>query len=115
MLGAVNWTFAEFFGRLERLTKISAPKIKFSGDFPFIAARAQAALWKQFGRKVAVDPESVEMAQYYWYMDAGKAARELGFMARDPADTLRDTVNYVRRHLLGTGALTAKDATAATA
>ena len=23
----------------------------------------------------AVDPESVEMAQYYWYIDAGKAAR----------------------------------------
>src|SRR6478735_9285999 len=52
LLGAVNWTFAEFFGRLERLTKISAPKIKFSGDFPFIAARAQAAVWKQLGRKV---------------------------------------------------------------
>src|SRR6476620_3127895 len=100
LLGAVNWTFAEFFGRLERLTKISAPKIKFSGDFPFIAARAQAAVWKQLGRKVAVDPESVEMAQYYWYLDAGKAARELGWMPRDPADTLRDTVDYVRAHLL---------------
>ena len=104
LLGAVNWTFAEFFGRLERLTKIAGPKIKFSGDFPFIAARAQAALWKQFGRKVAVDPESVEMAQYYWYLDAGKAARELGFVPRDPADTLRDTVDYVRAHLLGKSA-----------
>jgi dihydroflavonol-4-reductase len=101
LLGAVNWTFAEFFGRLERLTKISAPKIKFSGDFPFIAARAQAALWKQMGRKVAVDPESVEMAQYYWYLDAGKAARELGFVPRDPADTLRETVDYIREHMLG--------------
>ena len=36
--------------------------------------------------------------------DAGKAARELGFMARDPADTLRDTVDYVRERVLGKGA-----------
>ena len=24
------------------------------------------------------------MAQYFWYLDAGKAARELGFVPRDP-------------------------------
>ena len=106
LLGAVNWTFAEFFGRLERLTKIAGPKLKFSGAFPFLAARAQAAVFKKLGRKVPVDPESVDMAQYYWYLDAGKAARELGFMARDPADTLRDTVDYVRAHLLGKSAFT---------
>jgi dihydroflavonol-4-reductase len=106
LLGAVNWTFAEFFGRLERLTKIAAPKLKFPGSFPHLAARAQAALFEKLGRKVPVDPESVEMAQYHWYLDAGKAARELGFVPRDPADTLRDTVDYVRAHLLGNGAFT---------
>ncbi len=104
LVGAVNWTFAEFFGRLERLTKIPAPKIKLTGDLPFRAAQAQAALWKKIGRKVAVDPESVEMAQYFWYVDAGKAARELGFSPRDPADTLRETVSYIRTHLLGSAA-----------
>ena len=104
LLGAVNWTFAEFFGRLERLTKIAGPKLKFSGDFPLLAARAQAAVFKKLGRKVPVDPESVEMAQYYWYMDAGKAARELGWLPRDPADTLRETVDYVRERLLGNAA-----------
>ena len=101
LLGAVNWTFAEFFGRLERLTKIAGPKIKISGELPFMAARMQAGVWKKMGRKVAVEPESVDMAQYYWYLDAGKAARELGFVPRDPADTLRDTVDYIREHMLG--------------
>jgi dihydroflavonol-4-reductase len=104
LLGAVNWTFAEFFGRLERLTKIAGPKLKFAGEFPHLAARAQAAVYKKLGRKVAVDPESVDMAQYYWYLDAGKAARDLGFIPRDPADTLRDTVDYIRAHVLGRGA-----------
>ena len=52
------------------------------------------------------------MAQYFWYLDAGKAARELGFMARDPADTLRDTVDYVRERVLGNGAFSKSAATA---
>ena len=107
LLGAVNWTFAEFFGRLERLTKISGPKLKFAGEFPFMAARVQAEIFKKLGRKVAVEPESVDMAQYYWYLDAGKAARELGWLPRDPADTLRDTVDYIRAHLLGSAAFKA--------
>jgi dihydroflavonol-4-reductase len=101
LVGAVNWTFAEFFGRLERLTKIAAPKLRITGDFPSIAARAQAALYRGIGRKVPVDPESVEMAQCFWYLDAGKAARDLGFVPRDPADTLRETVAYIRDNLLG--------------
>jgi dihydroflavonol-4-reductase len=104
LVGAVNWTFAEFFGRLERLTKVPAPKLRVSGDLQFLASRAQAALFRKLGRKVAVEPESVEMAQYFWYSDAGKAARELGFSPRDPADTLRETVKYVREHLLGESA-----------
>jgi dihydroflavonol-4-reductase len=104
LVGAVNWTFAELFGRLERLTKVPAPKIKVSGELPFLAARAQAALYEKLGRKVSVEPESVEMAQYFWYLDAGKAARELGFSPRDPADTLRETVKYVRENLLGESA-----------
>jgi dihydroflavonol-4-reductase len=105
LVGAVNWTFAELFGRLERLTKIAAPKLKINGDFPFLASRAQAAVYRKLGRKVPVEPQSVEMAQYFWYFDSGKASRELGFQPRDPADTLRDTVKYIRDHLLGNSAL----------
>ena len=113
LLGAVNWTFAELFGRLERLTKIAAPKIKVSGDLPGMAAQAQAVLYRRLGMRVAVDPESVEMAQCFWYLDAGKAARELGFSPRDPAETLRETVAYIREHLLGGAAFGARAAASA--
>ena len=104
LVGAVNWSFAELFGRLERLTKIAAPKVKIAGDLAFWASRAQATLFRQLGRRVPVEPQSVEMAQHFWYFDSGKAARELGFSPRDPADTLRDTVKYIREHLLGSDA-----------
>ncbi|MFL5305155.1 MAG: NAD-dependent epimerase/dehydratase family protein [Polyangia bacterium] len=114
LIGAVNWSFADLFGRLERLTKIPGPKLKIKGELQHLASRAQAAVFKRLGRKVPVEPTSVDLAQYFWYFDAGKAARELGFVPRDPADTLRDTVNYVRRHLLGSGALASKEPVAAT-
>ena len=105
LLGAVNWTFAEFFGRLERLTKIAGAQAEVLGRRSRSSRRARRRRCsKKLGRKVPVDPESVEMAQYFWYLDAGKAARELGWLPRDPADTLRDTVDYVRERLLGNGA-----------
>ena len=56
------------------------------------------------GRTPPVEPDSVDMARHFWYVDAGKAARELGFDHVIPAHTLRDTVNYIREHLLGTAA-----------
>ena len=43
---------------------------------------------------------SVEMGSRYWWLDASKAERELGFQARDPYETLNDTVAYVKREFL---------------
>ena len=40
-----------------------------------------------------VDEVSVEMAQYFWYASSAKAERELGWVVRDPGETLRDTVD----------------------
>jgi dihydroflavonol-4-reductase len=43
------------------------------------------------------------MAQHFWYLDATKARTELGFEARDPQETLLDTVRYLRSHFPATG------------
>jgi dihydroflavonol-4-reductase len=104
LIGGYNWTFEELFGRLERLTKVAAPLLKARGPLPLLATRAQAALYRQWGRKPPVEPQSVEMAEHFWYFDSGKAARELGFEPRDATDTLFDTVKYIRENLLGNGA-----------
>jgi dihydroflavonol-4-reductase len=104
LVGGVNWSFEEFFGRLERLTKVAAPRLKSRGPLPLLASRAQAALYRQWGRRPPVEPQSVEMAEYFWYFDSGKAARELGFSPRDATDTLFDTVKYIRENLLGNDA-----------
>jgi len=44
-----------------------------------------------------LDDESIRMASHFWYCDSSKARTELGFQARDPMETLRDTVEYLRQ------------------
>ncbi len=109
LMGGHNMTFVEFFGRLERLTKIAGPKIR-GGKWMVLAAQAQAALLRRLGRTPPIDPQSVEMGQYYWYFDSKKAAAELGFTPREATETLNDTVKYVRSNFLGQGALSVQKA-----
>ena len=106
LLGGTNWTFAELFGRLERLTKVPGPLIKGRGKLPVLAAHAQAAFFRRWGKSPPFEPASVDMAAHYWYFDSGKAARDLGFTARDASDTLLDTVRYLRENFLGSDVLT---------
>lgn len=105
LLGGYNWTFAEFFGRLERLTKVAGPVLKAPWKLALLGAQAQAALYRKLGRTPPVEVESVEMARYYWYFESAKAREELGFTPRDATDTLHDTVKYLRANFLGNGAL----------
>jgi dihydroflavonol-4-reductase len=93
LLGACNLTVREFFARLERVSGVRAPWLPVP-RVPGLA-RAGAAFLGRFGRgwlSAEVDPVSFEMAQYYWYLDASLAERDLGWTPRDPTDTLADTV-----------------------
>lgn len=101
LLGGYNWTFSEFFGRLERLSKVPGPLIRGRGKWPFLASQVQSALYKAMGRTPPVDPVSVKMAEYYWYFSSEKAERELGFEVREASETLFDTIAYLRTHFLG--------------
>lgn len=101
LLGAANWSFAEFFGRLERLTKVPGPLIRGRGNLTLWAAHAQAAFYKQLGKSPPIEPASVDIAQHYWYFESTKAIAELGFAPRDVTDTLFDTVRYIRENFLG--------------
>ncbi len=102
LLGGHNWSFADYFGRLARLTKVSAPLLRAPrGPLSFYATQLQAAVYRKIGRTPPVEPTAVQMASYFWYFDSTKAAEELGFSVRDAAETLFDTVAYIRRHILG--------------
>lgn len=101
LLGAVNWTFVRLFDRLERLTKVAAPRLAFPSKFAVAGAQVIDSLFRQWNLTSPVEADTIHMAEYFWYFHHHKARRELGFAPRDPADTLNDTVRYVRENFLG--------------
>ncbi|MBA3241831.1 MAG: NAD-dependent epimerase/dehydratase family protein [Acidobacteria bacterium] len=101
LLGAANWTFAEFFGRLERLTKVPRPVLSLPSKLAVAGAHAFDSLFRHWNVAPPVEPDEIEMAEHFWYLDSSKAAHDLGFFPRDPSETLLDTVKYVRENFLG--------------
>lgn len=104
LVGTANWTFDKFFGRLERLAKVAAPRFSLPSKFAVTGAQAIDSLYRRWKLASPVEPGEIEMAEYFWYFDTTKAARELKFAPRDPAETLQDTITYVRENFLGQGA-----------
>lgn len=104
LLGSANMTFAEFFGRLERLSGVSAPLIKVPKRLAVSASSMIESVFKNWGKTSPVASKEVEQAEHFWYFDSSKAAEELGFTPRDPQETLNDTIKYIQENFLGKGA-----------
>jgi len=103
LLNAKNLTVSAFFQRLERISGVKAPLLRLPASRPVALGINQlfTKAVEAIGGRAPVDPVSVEMAQYFWYCSAEKAERELGFVARDPGETLRDTIeDLVRRRVV---------------
>jgi dihydroflavonol-4-reductase len=103
LLGAANWTFAEFFGRLERLSGVSAPMIRVPKKVAVFGANFLDSVYKNFNKTMPFEASEVEMGEYFWYFDSSKAEEELNFTTREPAETLHDTIKYLRENFLGEG------------
>jgi dihydroflavonol-4-reductase len=103
LLGAENMTFPEFFGKLSRLSGVSAPMLKVPKKLAMGGASIIDSVFKNWGRSSPIVPNEVEQAEYFWYFDSSKAKEELGFDPREPQETLNDTVSYLRRNFLGEG------------
>jgi dihydroflavonol-4-reductase len=97
LLGGPNWTFAELFGRLERVSKVAGPRLKLPRRVMEVGAAILQEVYRARGNEPPLDRVSVEMAQVYWYCDSAKARRELGFDPRDPQETLDETVRDLKR------------------
>ena len=97
LVGGPNWTFREFFGRLSRVARRGAPRLRLPGALARAGASVVEHAYRAAGKEPPVDRMSVEMSEHYWYVDSSKAERELGFEARDPQLTLADTVSYLRQ------------------
>jgi dihydroflavonol-4-reductase len=103
LLGGPNWTLERFFGHLERVSKVSAPRFKVPAKFHTVSSKLVESAYNTLGKTPPLEPVSMEMSRYFWYLDSTKAREELDFASRDPQETLFDTVEYLREHFLGAG------------
>ncbi len=101
LLGGPNWTLERFFAHMERISKTSGPRIKVPARLHTAASKLVESIYKGLGKTPPVEPVSMEMSRYYWYLDSSRAKEELDFTPRDPSETLFDTVDYLRKHFLG--------------
>ncbi len=103
LLGAANWSFAEFFKRLERLTGVSAPVLRVPKKVAVFGANFIDSIYKNWNKTAPFEASEVEMGEYFWYFNSAKAEEELNFTTCDPAETLQDTVKFLRENFLGEG------------
>jgi dihydroflavonol-4-reductase len=94
-LMGVNMSMADFFDRLQRLTGVAAPRLHLPSKANVLGAKLLERWAKFRGTRPAVDPQEVDVGEHFFYLDASKAEHELGFRARDPQETLHDTVQYI--------------------
>jgi dihydroflavonol-4-reductase len=94
LIGACNLTVKEFFKRLELVSGVHAPFLPMPRvpNLVRMSAPWLGQALRFVGGFPDLDPVSLEMAQYFWYLDSARAEKELGWNPRDPTTTLADTV-----------------------
>jgi dihydroflavonol-4-reductase len=100
LLGAANWDFTEFFGRLSRLARAPPPPLRLPSAVKVAAAHLMERWAHRRGREPDLPAADVEMGEHWFFIDSSKAERLLGFAPRDPMETLAETISYVRERFL---------------
>ncbi|MDH3519529.1 MAG: NAD-dependent epimerase/dehydratase family protein [Myxococcales bacterium] len=94
-------SLAEFFAMLAALSGRPAPRrtLPYALAWGLASANAQLERWLRGARIFPLpDPVVVEMASHHWGMRSRYAAADLGYASRDPRETLRDTIAWLRSH-----------------
>jgi dihydroflavonol-4-reductase len=103
LLGGPNMTFADFFGRVSRLSGVPLPALRLPREVNVAGARALGRWHAWRGSEAPVSAEEVDMGEHFFWLDAAKARRELGFAPRDPQETLHETVRWLDAHVRAKG------------
>ncbi|MGB1698418.1 MAG: NAD-dependent epimerase/dehydratase family protein [Nannocystaceae bacterium] len=99
LLNACNCSTRTFLSRIARVSDLAAPVFRMPNSRTvsrlsvWLTQRANDLLGDDDSLP---DAHSVDIAQHFWYCDASRAERELGWQARDPMVTLADTVEDLR-------------------
>jgi nucleoside-diphosphate-sugar epimerase len=97
LLNGANMSVRSFFDRIARAGDVAAPKLKLPGKWALISAKVLEGVYHAADRISPVDSVSVDIGNHHWACDASLAAKEIQFTARDPQETIGDTVRDLER------------------
>ena len=97
LLGGANLSFHEWIRMVSKVSGVPAPKVMVPPAVSLFSARLMRKVYPLVGMQFKLDDASVKMSSLFWYCDTAKARRELDFSTRDPLQTIRDTVEDLRR------------------
>jgi dihydroflavonol-4-reductase len=83
-------TISEFFALAEEVSGAPAPRRTIPAGAAWWMARILAPL------QVLPDPVLIEMAGHYWGTASHHAGDDLDYRSRDPSETMRDTIEWLR-------------------
>ena len=96
-------TWMEAGGLAAREDRNTEHEIHFDHYAAIAGSNFISSLYKNWKKPAPFEASEVEMGEYFWYFDSSKAEEELNFTTREPAETLQDTIKYLRENFLGEG------------
>jgi nucleoside-diphosphate-sugar epimerase len=100
-LSGYDSSVQQFFSLVEEISGVRAPRhILPYGIAHFIAAADEWLGMRLKGAPLHFFPGPVviEMGSHYWGLSSLYAEADLGYRSRDPRETLRDTIDWLRAH-----------------
>jgi dihydroflavonol-4-reductase len=94
LLGGPNWSFRRLIRETARIAGVRPPRFAPPFGLQLWSGRVLRTIVPSLQ---GLDDATIKMSALFWYVDSRKAVRELGFHARDPLETLADTVRDIRR------------------
>ncbi|HTY78640.1 MAG TPA: hopanoid-associated sugar epimerase [Candidatus Bathyarchaeia archaeon] len=94
LLGNQNFSLAELFGTLARITGLREPRFRVPYSVAWLAALCMEGAARVTGGTPQVPLNAVRMGRKKMYFSAAKAVRELGLPQTPAEDALRDAVRW---------------------
>lgn len=98
ILGARNMTLQQILGVLARIAGLPAPRLRLPHAVAYAAACVDTAVSRVLGREPRIPLEGVRMSRRRMFVDASRAARELGFAPAPPEAALERAVRWYQQN-----------------
>ena len=98
ILGGENLTLEQIFGKLAKLSGVSAPTVQIPYALAYVAGAVSTAWAKVTGVEPRAPLDAVRMSRHKMWVATEKASKELGFTASPAEVGLAKAVEWFRSH-----------------